>query len=448
MSKIYTIPKRLEETILTYVKKTYLPERRVNPKTADEFTNHDVKFFARGVAEMSAYFTSERAHLPKNYLNKKELRAGYLLYFVPSNFLKVIYCLEQAHACERFKGLAQVNILDIGSGPGTASLASAHFWREHAPDQAVEIVAFDQNTGALHDAKHIFNNYVGAALSGRPIREGTQAPPYTFKTVYSLLNHKNISRSIRGRFNIIIAANLIGEFRDNDERALFLESVMENLLEDDGILIVIEPALRWTTRNLMKARDDLLSATPLSLTLPHKGGGKTEGVNILAPCLHNAPCPMLKESDRDWCHMYLDWKCPEVITKIDALIGNRKDYLKFSYLVIAPARQSGSGGNEVKQSPKLNCVQGIATSSSILRQAQNERLLAMTNLYRVVSAPMYSKGKVELVLCGKERLLHVTRQDKNSSPANADFDRTKRGDMVRYTGSGDIEKDTRFELVS
>ncbi len=34
---MYKIPEKLEKTLLSYTKKTYLPDRRVNPKTADGF---------------------------------------------------------------------------------------------------------------------------------------------------------------------------------------------------------------------------------------------------------------------------------------------------------------------------------------------------------------------------------------------------------------------------
>lgn len=385
MRDLYEIPANLERILLSYIKKTYLPEKRINPKHAGEFNLYDIKFFARGAAEMSAYFTSERSQLPKNYLNKKELRAGYLLYFVVTNFLKVKYCLEEIKALERFKEKDVITIADIGCGPGTASLACADFWRKHSNKQKLEITAIDQNTNALHDAKRIFAEFAedGASL----------------RTIYSNLYPKTISRSLKTKFDIVISANFLNEFENIEQQADIVKTITEKHLEDNGLLIIIEPSLRWTTRNLMRLRDKVLDSG-----------------NLIAPCSHNNPCPMLKESDRDWCHMYLDWKRPEVIAKVDQMIGNRKDYIKFSYLIIS--------------------------------KRSHDRTIARSHeTWRVVSAPMRSKGKVELLLCNKNGLLRVTRQDKNQSDLNSDFDHIKRGDIVFFSGNPSIEKTTEFKIL-
>lgn len=382
---MYIVPKSLEDLLLRYTKKTYLPDKRVNPKTADEFTIHDIKFFARGVAEMSGYFTSERGQLTKNYLNKKELRAGYILYFMMSNFLKVIFCLEAVSAKKRYN--KTIKMADVGCGPGTASLACLEYFKD--TDAQLEVTAVDQNSGALHDAKHLFQHYTN---SGRA----------SFKTVLSDLHFKNVSSALREKFDIIIMANFLSEMHDLSSQASFIKRAAKHLA-DNGIIIVVEPALRWTTRNLMKVRDMVLS---------HQTDGQR--MVMLAPCLHNNSCPMLSGSHRDWCHMYLDWKRPGVIEKIDRLIGSYKDYLKFSYLILEPSHHL-----------------------TIAPSYQS---------WRVVSAPMRSKGRVELLLCNSRGLNKVSLQDKNLSQPNADFERVKRGDLVEYDGTPEINKDSPFKI--
>jgi ribosomal protein RSM22 (predicted rRNA methylase) len=289
----------------------------------------------------------------------------------------------------------------------------------------------DQNTGALHDAKRIIGEFAGdrvkfktvlADLHGGCRFSKKHAPNWSRGgDLARLISGDPRFRGNDGRpFNIIIAANLISEFRDNEERSLFLNSVMKDLLEDGGILIVIEPALRWTTRNLMKVHDELVFSHRSPAT----------GHCIIAPCLHSLPCPMLKESDRDWCHMYLDWKRPAFIADIDRMIGNRKDYLKFSYLIF---------------SNRQNPPQPPFTKGGISHQS----LAASHGLYRVVSAPMRSKGKIELLLCNERGLMHLTRLNKDTSPSNADFDKTARGDVVQYGGGPSLGKNDIFKkLVS
>ncbi len=390
----YLVPKKLETVLLKYIKQTYLPKRFANPKHAAEFNAMDVRFFARGVSEMSNYFTSDRNKLPKNYLNKKELLAGYLLYFVPTNFLKVQFCLDEINAKEMFKGLSTIKIADVGSGPGTASLACADYWRSSA-DQKLEITAIDQNTHALHDAKHIFPDFAGANAS--------------LHTVFSNLHSKNMSSALRGKYNVIIAANFLSEFKDVGRQEEALRVILERHLEENGVLIVVEPALRHTSRDLMKLRDRTLESN-------EPGSGPF----VLAPCLHVNPCPMLSASHRDWCHMYLEWERPELIQKIDMMIGNRKDYLKFSYLIFSnqPA---------------------VRTNAEVC------------NVWRVVSSPMNSKGKAEILLCNETcrhgGLLRATRLDKDASAQNSDFDHVKRGQLVHYNGLRLIGKDSEFRIV-
>ncbi|PIR18320.1 MAG: hypothetical protein COV46_00565 [Deltaproteobacteria bacterium CG11_big_fil_rev_8_21_14_0_20_49_13] len=383
------IPKKLTATLLSYIKKTYLPDKRVNPKTADEFTIHDIKFFARGVAEMSAYFTSERGSMPKNYLNKKELRAGYLLYFVMSNFLKIGFCLDEAGAKSRFANNDVIKIADVGCGPGTGAVACVDYFK--AAGKPLEITAIDQNSGTLHDAKHIFQTFADKERA-------------RLKTVLLDIHSRNITHSLKEKCDVIIMANFLSEMKEMDSQSAVVQRAMERLTEK-GILIIIEPALRWTTRNLMKLHDLLLSQVTI----------RDSRFAVMAPCLHNAECPMLRESRRDWCHMYLDWERPRVMGEIDKLIGNRKDYLKFSYLILS-------------------------------KQIADYRL-PVTDRWRVVSAPMHSKGKTVLVLCGNGKLLHTTMQDKDLCEKNADYAKTMRGDIVRCADISNIDKLSEFAII-
>jgi len=385
------VPHRLEEILLSYVKQTYLPPSRNNPKRADEFNLYDIKFFARGVAEMSSYFTSERSHLPQNYLNKKELRAGYILYFVLPNFLKVNFCLYEASILKRFKGREKIKVADIGCGPGTASLACVEYFRGSC--HKLEITAIDQNTGALHDAKRIVPMFAGSEVD--------------FYTNYSHLNRKTVSRRLKGKYDIIIMANFLNETGRPEDQAIFVDELFSRHLEKEGVVIIIEPALRFTTRNLMKLRDMLLS---WSIGDRQKMGGAV----MLSPCLHKNPCPMLKQGDRDWCHMYLAWKRPHVIEQIDRLIGNHKDYLKFSYLI---------AGNDINQAE------------------------AEEDVYRVVSAPMRTKGKIEILLCNKLGIIKAVRLDKDSDSLNNDIEKAARGDLINYRGNGAIGKGTKFRRI-
>ncbi|HVZ88120.1 MAG TPA: class I SAM-dependent methyltransferase [Polyangia bacterium] len=116
--------------------------------------------------------------------------------------------------------------------------------------------------------------------------------------------------AVEGRFDLVVAAHLLNELyaeRSPAERtALRAARVLawtRALLAPAGRLILIEPALRETSRDLLAVRDRLLEA----------------GLHVVAPCFWAGPCPALAR-DRDWCH--------------DAAPVPSKPRVDFSYLVL------------------------------------------------------------------------------------------------------------------
>jgi ribosomal protein RSM22 (predicted rRNA methylase) len=93
-----------------------------------------------------------------------------------------------------------------------------------------------------------------------------------------------------GRFDLIVAAHLLNELFVGraDRVALRARRAAAwawSLLAPAGLLILIEPALRDTSRELLAVRDELLKAN----------------LHVVAPCFWQGPCPALA-SERDWCH--------------------------------------------------------------------------------------------------------------------------------------------------
>ena len=372
----------LEPTLLKYIKQTYLPER-FRKSGSQDFTEKDLHFFATGAAELSEAFTSGRKELPKNYFNRKETRSAYLLYFTLTNFSKVLKCLRECARVAPFDPQS-LNILDIGCGPGTASLACSSFFA----DRPVSITAIDQNREILKDANALFSM--------------VRRPDHSFLTIHEEVRPSSIAQRLRGkRFDLIIAANVVNEIGGTGEQLRFCQSLLNHHLSDAGTMIVVDPALQRTTRDLMEVRDSL-------------------NAKILAPCLHQSPCPMRAQNRRDWCHFYLEWNCPEIIRKVDRLLEIRHDYLKMAYLILkkhSPSPQpspTGGGGD----------------------------------LWRVVSSPLNSNGKREFVLCGSEKLERIVRLDRDRSSANSNYDRIRRGDIINLEkGAVRISKNNSISVA-
>lgn len=376
----------LLDLIQAYLREHYLPPR---------WRHRPVPFFAQGAALVSAAFTSERGERPKNYFNLPEFRSGYLLYFLASNLPKVEQCLRLVQPAQRFAGQATVRMLDLGCGPGTAALAAAQFWQTACPGQALEILGIDQNREILKDARGLFTT--------------AQFRQARFTSRCDEISPKHLAIGLRKqRFDLILCTNLLNELGPLTVRQQVVQHLLRHHLSERGVLIIIEPALQQTTRELMQLRDDLLDATP---------------VPILAPCLHQASCPMLRHNARDWCHAYLDWRRPPLIAQVDQLIGNKKDFLKFSYLIL---------GQPLPAAPHT-------TPSPAAR-------------YRVVSAPMRSKGKTELLLCpdatgDTSRLHRIARLSKDRTARNTALERAWRGDLVVVSKLGRLGRDDECRIV-
>ena len=269
----------------------------------------------------------ERTLVGSRYLSQPDLRREYDSEIAP----------RTEAALRRILGQVELRlprrVLDLGAGTG----ATARVVRSCFGD-AVELVAVDKGAGP--------GIFVVDVLRGvRPA-------------------------GVSGCFDLIVAAHLLNELGRSlnlDGRAQLVAGWCRELLEPDGTCIVIEPALRDTSRALLGVRDRLLAA----------------GLHVAAPCFCQTPCPALLR-DRDWCH-----------DSAEVVVAGRSR-VDFSYLIL---RQSGT-----KESDR--------------------------NRYRVVSDPLKDKGRLRFFVCGVAGRFVLMRLDRDRSAANQALDRVRRGDIM------------------
>jgi len=361
---------------------------------------------AQAVTELSHLFTKARTALPTKYLDEATRRAGYLAYFLPVNLAKVQMLLnELPYNVLREPADKPLHVLDVGSGPGTGALAVLDWLYEQHIPRAVEIVAVDQSQPALHDAERLWGEYTRT----------TGVKSATLITTKADLNRRRWLEDLRTRrpdgFDLIVAANVLNEVGDNSaHRATFVGNLL-GLLPPHGSLIVVEPALRDTSRGLLHVRDVLLAERVCT---------------VYSPCLHEKPCPALVKAE-DWCHEERSWSPPAIVKAIDREVGFIKDALKFSYVIL---RKDGK------------------TIASRRR-----------DVHRVVSELREMKGEKRAWLCNEAGRSEVGRQDRLRSESNAAFDHWHRGAIVRISeivrkerkgrqsSMGRIEKEAVVEIV-
>jgi len=254
---------------------------------------------ADGVRELSDMFNGITRHRA-GYLSKANLRRAYVHYYLPVNAEKVARVLKEMDAYAPRK--EKPRVLDFGCGPGTAAIAALL----HGP--VADLTLVDVVDEALDDAR-----FLCAEL-------GVQA-----RTLHEVPDEK---------FDLILAANVFVEHL----------APLEEHLAEGGYLVVLEPALKETTRKLCEWRDEMVR----------------RGYRVAAPCVGQAKCPMLERTDL-WCHQDVPWPRPATVNEIDRRLGLDKESLKYSYFVITKGgRTLADLGGDVRLVSNLHKEKGKA----------------------------------------------------------------------------------------
>ena len=341
---------------------------------------------AHAVGELSDLFLG-LGRWRGDYAGSPALRRAYLHYYLPVNLPKVRVPLgEWLRDDPRRLAGAPLHCLDLGAGLGTAIIGLLDFLRWLPPAQrptAVRAVALDQSFESLRDAARLVERIArlipGLPVSFEPLRVDLMADR---SEIFPLA-------VAQGRFDLVIASNVLCEIArespDGSERAArLMETAGRDLLSPRGALVIVEPGLRETSRDLHRLRDRWLASGLL---------------HVQAPCLHEAPCPALA-TDRDWCIAELPWHPPRRVTSLDRRTGLRKSSLKFSYLLLTAA------------SPAPRCP---AT-------------------WRVVSDVLDLKGERRVYLCAEGRWIVLAQLKRAAGPLADAFVRMRRGDLIEIEG--------------
>jgi len=271
----------------------------------------------------------DRTLVGSNYLARPDLRREYETEIAPRSEAALRRILGQVELEPR----RPRRVLDLGAGTGATARVVGSCYGDN-----VELVAVDKVPGP--------GILVADVLRGvRPA-------------------------GVSGRFDLIVSAHLLNELGsvlDLDRRARLVAGWCRDLLEPIGTCIVIEPALRDTSRALLGVRDRLLAA----------------GLHVAAPCFCQTACPA-RQRDRDWCH-----------DSAEVLVAGRSR-VDFSYLVV---RQFAAADVDPGR-------------------------------YRVVSDPIKDKGRLRFFVCGVAGRFALMRLDRDRSATNQALDRARRGDIV------------------
>lgn len=317
------------------------------------------KKLAAALKPLSDGLIGDRELVGEGYLDGKRALGAYLVYFWPASYAQACRALDMAGVT------GGARALDLGCGPGPATAALL--------DRGFEaVVACDRAEDALALAASLDPTRVTTA------RWNAQADAVP-----------------EGPFDVIFMGHLLNELWADAEEADALaqrRALCERALAQlapGGKLILVEPALKATSRQALALRDALV------------GRGHT----ILAPCLHQGPCPALA-SERDWCHTEQPWQPPEWTAQITRQVGIGRRSLKMTCLVFAPGARALGALADPAQRP-----------------------------FRIVSDPLHSKGKWTWIGCGPEGRVGLVLMKRDLARHNKVFRQLQRGDIISVSAT-------------
>ncbi len=343
----------------------------------------ELKSVSASLLELQRGLTGERNLAGAGYMEKSSHLGAYLLYYWPVTYMQISsaanLCADLKKLC---RGKKSISILDVGSGPGPASFALCDFIlglrdeksgeRKSLP--ALDVTLVDSSKKALSLAEKIFR---------------LESPSVKISAVETDLQKDFPRLSPDAKFDIIVMSHALNELWKNQKDCISKRSELlirlGELMGEDGMLFLSEPALLETSRNLISVRDTLIQ----------------NGFSVLSPCLKNAPCPVLLAGENHTCHSEIKWSPCEPVASIARNAKLDRDSVKASFFIF------GKGAPEKS-----------ACEPCDLR-------------FRIVSDAMLNKsGRVRFLICDGERRIALSAKKDDAYAASLGFFSLRRYDSI------------------
>ncbi|MEO0205218.1 MAG: small ribosomal subunit Rsm22 family protein [candidate division WOR-3 bacterium] len=294
---------------------------------------------------------------------------AYFAYNFPQNFMKTMFVANRLYDFYNIpKTEDNLQVLDLGCGEGAGMFAYYYGLNKKLQGRVqFFLTGVDMSEKLLTRCETLAN---------------------WFRKTNANINVKILQESLshfvstnQDRYDIVIIANVLTEIFQLDKIPISFIRTLFDLLQKNGIVVIIEPALKHLTRRLMQLRNELIE---------HGFG------TILLPCLHNNPCPGLIRKN-EWCHQSIKWQPPDYLKILNQKLYRKIEYLKFSYVVIT---------KEKKQS------------------IDKGKYLVISRLFR-------EKGRKRCLICSEQGVVHLIKLDRETSLINEEFDDVCLGDIIQ-----------------
>jgi hypothetical protein len=307
---------------------------RENLMDADIALNSQ-RFLSRAIAphieKLSSLFNREEkdqsSGLPaywKNSSNPQHLRLAYFLYFMPCNVFRMASIWAELSRLGFKWKPEQLRGIEFGAGPasGLCGIAAGETFASVDAPASAQWALIEQDQSILELGARWAETYTRSL--GK-----TDWSTRTFHRKIDL--KRGFLPKTAPEFNLWLMSFYLNELElPAEELACLLLDSWDDHLEQEGLVILMEPALRLQSRRLLELRKALL--------LEQKKR-KQNDYQILLPCLGHQNCGALANPE-DWCHEEVTWWRPPYLRKLDELTHLDRKKLPFSYLVIIKSQRS------------------------------------------------------------------------------------------------------------
>lgn len=341
----------------------------------------EISALSSSLLKLQRGLTGERKMAGGRYMSEKDTFGSYLLYYFPVSYLQIQTVLDfLGNTIEEISKKDEIGILEIGSGPAPGTTALCDRIRKFNKNAKISVSLCDTSEMAMQTARKILES------DFENVRVETKKADIE-KNGLETFGKKP------AKFDIVLMSHVLNELwkKDGDKiqkRLSFIKAQAEKLSEN-GILILNEPAMLESSRNLIKIRDEML------------GSEAFRGMNLLAPCplSGSKKCPALL-SEKQTCHAEKMWKPFEPVMSLAKGAGLDRESVKMSFFVFQKTEE----------------------------QAEPENGKTLT----VVSDGMLNKsGRIRFMLCDGEKRFSLSAKKDDQHAKEIGFFGLRRYDKIR-----------------
>ncbi len=422
-----------ENSAVSGNKNKYSGKSHFREKLSPVLSAKELADVSNSLLQLQRGLTGNRKYAGASYMQDKNLLGAYLLYYWPVTYTQIASIADNLV----FEKKDKLCVLDLGSGPAPASfalcdvlLSSFHDMTEDKSffyaGTEIDVTLFDTSDKALSLAEKLFASEFSSV-----------------KTHSAVCNFEKEFPDFCGKkYDIIVMSHALNElWKDEDSRVLrrtdFIRKVASSL-SDGGFLILCEPALLKTSRELIAVRDMLVkdfAEVQKSCAENVMSESLAGSLRLVQPCLSCASmCPVSALGDNITCHEEADWHSVEPASSIAKSAGLDRESVKMSYFVFRKDIPAESFTEMAG-----NCA-GSSYSGGKAESSGSGKLKDFCA--RVVSDQMLNKsGRIRYVLCdGIKRFTFSAKKDDNAAK-NAGFFNLRRYDVIEVKNAQDRTSD-------